>query len=1566
MKKVLSAYLVATMVFSPLIAAAEVETAADAPSVESAPETESAPADAPKEDVGADVSDEGDSAPADEPAAEEGSAQADDSGDATVQEEADVDAPATDEAAEVTEETAGEGATGEVAGAQTDADDQSADEGDAPTTVDPVGDLVERVEGDLVTPIVDPAPADEAPSKVTRFENVELGVAYAYEGNDQVQVTFTALPENPGSLSIEEVTLTADQAEALGAASRTAYDITSDMEDGTFAYDLKLPVPAGEEVSQVVYAESVDELVDDAAAVSADQVEVVSDEDAVVVTELDHFTVFVVTSFEEVQVTEPEVGYNGIWFTSGDSGDELAKVPSGTDGIDSSVGNYHGKMTGTAFTRWDGYKNDFPSGGYETRVDVYVDTSLATGGADKRFDFSSAISTPAGAHRRDFIFSLGTNPSADGEWVASASNNAPGWPANPDRSPVAITESGWYTLEHSFQDVGGVLQVTMNLYEKGNSTPIGTWVLSDSSDVIGLTVGGNRYGWFVDSDFDWLAIDQAEIEYGSLDANDHDVVVTPSAMNGWSESTTGAGDVAFVEVADAPLGDGALNLTTEADNNDRASISRSEDVRLADVTALGYSTYRGAGFIDEGNAAYRVSIDADGDSSTTEDRGSLVFEPYWQNDGLGDPTPNAQGEWQKWDVLGGVFWASISGGNAISGMSNGAGGPPFYSIDDVLALHPDAMVTGISVGVGSYNQNYDVLVDEVVFGYETGSAIETYTYDLEPAPVVGTLGIVAYQCLSGTTVTRAENGVGGAVPEDCWLDEGANFGYTHGSQTDANAPYPELAGPITEAGATDVNGELSLELEADGRYLVVETDGSGSKLPAEQVLGFYCVGDGDTSGTNDNQELTFVPADGSVQCVAFNPAPADTVAPSAPTLLSPADGTTLGTNEFDFTWNPSTDDQPGAITYQFQSSLDGAETDGVLTNGLWTSGTLTSPTIHSTGAPDGAWHWQVRAQDAAGNWSDWSEIWTVTLDTTPNVAPAVTIVTPADGAYVRGTVIGRATSTDDEGMGSYYLRFWKGAFESGAENLVGNCQEAPGADLLGTSLDKSCAYTTTANPDGVYVFSAQFLDSDNAWGQALRTFTVDNTKPVTVLESPTTTYAFKSSAVGFTLSATDNIALKSITGNIYQGSTLVKSNSKTVAGVSTADTFTFTVSSLAEGSYTIRFNSSDKAGNISSTQNVAFTVDDTRPIVTLTAPTTTSSFKVGAAASFTVDATDDVGLSKITGNIYQGSTLVKSNSKNVAGATTTDSFSFSVSTLPEGAYTLRYNALDTAGNVASTKTFDFTVDGTRPVVTLVNPDASTTVFAATEVDFAIDATDDVGLNRITGNIYQGAALFKSNTTAVPGGATVGSFVIDLSTLPDGAYTLRYNASDTAGNIAVTKTFDFTIDSTPDEGSGDGDGSGDGSGDDGSGDGSGDDGSGIGDGSGDETSATGDEDDDDSGARRGSRSGASNDDEGVVFGASTDDATCEPYLSTYMRQGGANDPAQVSLLQSFLTGQGYQVPVTGYYGPITTGAVVSFQIAHADEVLKPWGIGPTGIVYKTTRWKINDIVCPGSEAFPEIQ
>ena len=124
--------------------------------------------------------------------------------------------------------------------------------------------------------------------------------------------------------------------------------------------------------------------------------------------------------------------------------DTIHREPSGylgsgyASGIASASGSYHARLgldqnpdtcpsgggpqpihRGPS-TNWGGYSSIFPTGGYQTRLDIYLDTAWAATNFDRRFDWSSAVTNTSGNHRRDFVFNAGTEPTG---FVISASNN---------------------------------------------------------------------------------------------------------------------------------------------------------------------------------------------------------------------------------------------------------------------------------------------------------------------------------------------------------------------------------------------------------------------------------------------------------------------------------------------------------------------------------------------------------------------------------------------------------------------------------------------------------------------------------------------------------------------------------------------------------------------------------------------------------------------------------------------------------------------------------------------------------------------------------------------------------------------------------------------------------------------------------------------------------------------------------------------------------------------------------------------------------------------------------------
>jgi hypothetical protein len=242
---------------------------------------------------------------------------------------------------------------------------------------------------------------------------------------------------------------------------------------------------------------------------------------------------------------------NSGWFAN--TAPPPARVVSGTSGIPAKTGGFYAQVAAgdpNTFTRWGGYNSVFPVRGYTTSVDVYLDVSGGYAN-DTRADFSSAVSdaNPTPAHRRDFVFNFGfyndAGPFGGGNrFVFSASNNSPGNPRDPARSPLVVSATGWYTLKHRFYDNGaGVLAVEMSLLDAGGAT-LGTWTLSDPTDVIGSTVGGNRYGWLVFNQFSNLAIDNARRAnyFKTLNVDDDGAA---------SDADCNAADLAFMTIQSA-------------------------------------------------------------------------------------------------------------------------------------------------------------------------------------------------------------------------------------------------------------------------------------------------------------------------------------------------------------------------------------------------------------------------------------------------------------------------------------------------------------------------------------------------------------------------------------------------------------------------------------------------------------------------------------------------------------------------------------------------------------------------------------------------------------------------------------------------------------------------------------------------------------------------------------------------------------------------------------------------------------------------------------------------------
>ena len=167
------------------------------------------------------------------------------------------------------------------------------------------------------------------------------------------------------------------------------------------------------------------------------------------------------------------------------------------------VTNYstHG-TDGYVVTHYDGYANTFPEGGYSASADFYLDADADEG----QFTWSHAVNDTNGSGLRDFVFVAGAD--GDGSWTIGATNNVEtSGETGYGSDPLEITESGWYTFEHTlYMGDDNRLYVDLTVLDSEGHA-LALWTLGGAATDIPGVVGGNRYGWLVTNSYTDLPID---------------------------------------------------------------------------------------------------------------------------------------------------------------------------------------------------------------------------------------------------------------------------------------------------------------------------------------------------------------------------------------------------------------------------------------------------------------------------------------------------------------------------------------------------------------------------------------------------------------------------------------------------------------------------------------------------------------------------------------------------------------------------------------------------------------------------------------------------------------------------------------------------------------------------------------------------------------------------------------------------------------------------------------------------------------------------------------------------
>jgi len=433
-------------------------------------------------------------------------------------------------------------------------------------------------------------------------------------------------------------------------------------------------------------------------------------------------------------------------------------------------------------------------------------------------------------------------------------------------------------------------------------------------------------------------------------------------------------------------------------------------------------------------------------------------------------------------------------------------------------------------------------------------------------------------------------------------------------------------------------------------------------------------------------------------------------------------------------------------------------------SGSFTPGTSVLIAAPADGSNDGThtitWHATNRAGAAAVD-----KIAMVKIDATP--PSNVTLDAPVAGAQLRGTITGAgiaATAQDaTSGIASTVFRI-------AAPGTLG----ANPCDTFGTAF--SDPFATTSVADGHYdVWVAATDQAGNGRCSVLpHDVVIDNTAPVTTDNAPA---GAQNHDVTVTLAATDNLtSVASTEYSLDNGATWSPGTSVTI------------LASSGDGTKTIRYRSTDGAGNVEVAKTAQITIDTTAPAGNPNDPGNVLRGTVDLTASPTDPDTASVEFRyRLVGSVGAYTSI---------GTDTTAPYDvpWITNAVADGDYDVEEIVTDSVGNANTVALSAKTIDNTAP------DSASVTSPAA-----SADEAGTISLSALAhdGTSGVGAVAFQVKSFGAPAFVTVDADTSAPYTgswnsigSPDGPTQVRVAVTDVAGNGPFySAPVTFTVDNT---------------------------------------------------------------------------------------------------------------------------------------------------------------------------
>jgi VCBS repeat-containing protein len=756
--------------------------------------------------------------------------------------------------------------------------------------------------------------------------------------------------------------------------------------------------------------------------------------------------------------------------------------------------------------------------------------------------------------------------------------------------------------------------------------------------------------------------------------------------------------------------------------------------------------------------------------------------------------PNGTWSWTAGSTLSDTSHTFTVSAVDTAGNTSGNSAPLSVTVD---TNDPDApVVSGIAIEgtplTGTAEAGATVTVTDSN-GNVLGTGVATggnFSIALSPAQQDGAVLTVTATDASGRTSPEADFTVSGTVsnlPEVPIItaitdDVGAVTGNVLGKTSDDTAPVISGTAPAGSTVTLYLDGSLVplaiIPVGSDGTWsyaisALLPLTAGNHFFEATTTVGLF------TSGLSPAATVTI-----------------DLTAPGTPTIGAVVDDVGPGTG-------PLTN---GQATNDNQPTLTGTGAVGD-TITVYSNGVLLGTTqVGSTGTwsyttpvlAEGNNVLTIRETDPAGNQSGPSAGFTVVVDTI-STTPVITNVTDNVGNAATTVVSGDPTNDATPTItGTADANSVVTIFDGGTQIAV-------------VTADGTGAWTftpDTALGEGLHSFTVIATDPQGNVSQVSNTWgvVVDLTAPAVPVLDTVSDNAAGGIVGNLTTGQVTNDDTPTLTGRGTAGSTVHILNNGVEIGIAPVDVngnWSFTPgTALVDGSYNIRINASDAAGNVSANSPVfVFTVDTTGPsapaiasviddVGPVTGPLSTGNSTNDARPTF--NGTGEIGTTVHV--IVDGSEI------GTAVVNAQGNWTFTPDTaLAEGPHAITFNATDAAGNTgATTAPFNLTVDTIAPSAPVISTAADNAGSVQTPLTSG-QSTDDT-TPTLTGTAAANATITIYENGQQVGTATAngsGAWSFTPSTpLANGSHTWTATATDAAGNVSpASPGFTLVVDTT---------------------------------------------------------------------------------------------------------------------------------------------------------------------------